>query len=170
MERELLLLGLLRRHDMHGYELHEFINNNMTSCVDLKKATAYHLLDKMEKQGWLNSRKEDQDNRPSRTIYEITGVGEEAFQRLLRENLASYSETVFTGNIGLAFLDTLSHDEAIALLQQRRESLSTQLLFYKEVPTHVGSMGLVIEHQVHHLSSELAWLDTLLERLTQETN
>lgn len=29
MERELVLLGLLRRTDMHGYQLHEFINQNI---------------------------------------------------------------------------------------------------------------------------------------------
>lgn len=168
MERELLLLGLLRQQDMHGYELHEFINGNMTSLIDLKRPTAYHLLDKMEQRGWLHSREEEDSNRPTRTVYEITEEGEATFQRLLRENLASYIQTVFTGNIGLAFLDMLAKDEALSLLQQRQKSLNEQLALYENAPTHKGSMSFVIEHQQHHLRSEAKWLASLIERFQQE--
>ena len=31
MDRELLLLGLLRRSDMHGYQLHEFIERDLAT-------------------------------------------------------------------------------------------------------------------------------------------
>ena len=165
MERELLLLGLLRQQDMHGYELHEFINGNMTSLIDLKKPTAYHLLDKMEQRGWLQSHEDEDSSRPTRKVYEITSAGEATFQRLLRENLASYAQTVFSGNIGLAFLDVLSRNEALDLLQQRRTALHSQLTLYENVPSHSGSMGFVIEHQLHHLRSEADWLDSLIDRL-----
>ena len=47
MERQLLLLGLLRREDMHGYRLNEFIERDMAFCTDVKKPTAYYLLDKL---------------------------------------------------------------------------------------------------------------------------
>jgi DNA-binding PadR family transcriptional regulator len=47
MDRQLLLLGLLRRQEMHGYQLNEFIEEKMHSCIDLKKPTAYYLLDKL---------------------------------------------------------------------------------------------------------------------------
>lgn len=170
MERELLLLGLLRQQDMHGYELHEFINGNMTSLIDLKKPTAYHLLDKMEQHGWLQSREEDDSNRPVRKVYEITEEGETVFQRLLRENLATYTQTIFTGNIGLAFLDDLPHDEALTLLRQRQSSLREQLVLYEDVPPHGGSMGLVIDHQLHHLRSEEAWLASLIKRTEEQTD
>ena len=30
MEKKLLLLGLLRRQEMHGYQLNEFIDNNVS--------------------------------------------------------------------------------------------------------------------------------------------
>ena len=35
MERELLLLGFLRRENMHGYKLNEFIERDMAACTDL---------------------------------------------------------------------------------------------------------------------------------------
>jgi len=56
MDRQLLLLGLLRRQEMHGYQLNEFIEEKMHFCIDLKKPTAYYLLDKLAQEGLLISR------------------------------------------------------------------------------------------------------------------
>ncbi len=167
MERELLLLGLLRREDMHGYQLHEFINGNLASCTDMKKPTAYYLLDKMAERGWIVVTKEEQveTNRPPRRVYQITPQGEAAFQKLLRENLAAYHPATFAGNIGLAFMESLPDSEAQTLLNQRREILAAELALMQSAPHHGGTMQLVIDHQVHHLSAELSWLDSVLARL-----
>lgn len=164
MERELLLLGLLRRVDMHGYQLHEFINRYMASCADLKKPTAYYLLDKLQERGWIAVTREEtgENNRPPRRVYQVTDEGEIAFQRLLRENLAAYHSTTFPGNIGLAFLDNLSQDEALLLLKERHATLSAELSAVRSIPVHEGSMQFVIDHQIHHLESELAWLDKVM--------
>jgi DNA-binding PadR family transcriptional regulator len=164
MERELLLLGLLRQHDMHGYQLADFINNYLYSCTDLKKSTAYHLLEKMEERGWLTSTESTETKRPTKTIYQISSAGEKAFQDLLRENLASYIGTTFEGNIGLAFMDALPKEETLSLLSTRLEKLRAELEIMQAIPQHPGSMALVIEHQVHHLRSEAEWLETLIQR------
>ena len=60
MEKKLLLLGLLRRQEMHGYQLNEFIDNNLALCTDLKKPTAYYLLDQMSKDGWISAEAEQE--------------------------------------------------------------------------------------------------------------
>jgi DNA-binding PadR family transcriptional regulator len=166
MDRELLLLGLLRRTDMHGYQLHEFINQNMASCVDLKKPTAYYLLDKMAEAGWMTIAEEQEGNRPPRRVYRLTPAGEAAFQRLLRANLTEYQPSRFPGDIGLAFLDALPPDEARELLAERRANLAEALAQAEATPWHTGSIQLVIEHQVRHLKTELAWLDEVIERLS----
>jgi DNA-binding PadR family transcriptional regulator len=167
MDRELLLLGLLRLHDMHGYQLHEFINRNLAACTDLKKPTAYHLLDRMAAQGWLSvsDAESTEGNRPNRRVYHLTADGEAAYQRLLRENLAVYQPATFTGSIGLAFLDSLPRAEALTLLTQRRDGIAEALAVMQAAPEHGGSMNLVIEHQIHHLQSELDWLESVLYRL-----
>ncbi len=165
MDRELLLLGLLRQEDMHGYQLHEFINRNMSSCVDLKKPTAYYLLEKMVESGWINEIQEQEGNRPPRTVFQLTNEGETTFHRLLRENIATYHSTKFADDIGLAFLDTLEPEEAKALLNTRRESLVRELTQAQLIPQHSGSSQLVIEHLVHHLQSELEWLDKVISKI-----
>lgn len=168
MERELLLLGLLRQQDRHGYELHDFIERNMQTCVDLKKSTAYYLLDKLAKSGFITEMVEtapQSGNRPPRRVYQITAAGETHFQTLLRQNLANYSPATDSGVVGLFFLDQIEAAEARPLLEQRRLILQEQLEMVTAVPQHPGSLQLVIDHQRIHLAAELNWLDNIIDHL-----
>ncbi len=165
MERELLLLGLLRQSDMHGYQLNEFIQHNMTSCVDLKKATAYYLLDKMTDSGWLVPTEEQEGGRPPRRVYQLTDSGEAAFQAMLRENLSTHYEARFTGDVGLTFVDSLPPDEARVLLVRRRAAMQAELDSAQSAPPHNGTSQLVVEHLIHHLQAELRWLDEVMSRI-----
>ena len=168
MDRKLLLLGLLRRQEMHGYQLHEFIDRNLALCTDLKKPTAYYLLDKMAADGWLITETEQEGNRPPRRIYRLTPDGEVAFQRLLRENLAQYSPVNFPGDVGLAFLEWLDTAEALELLTQQLHELEARMLEIQNVPVHQGSLQLVFSHQTRHLQAELDWLAEVIAGLEQK--
>lgn len=168
MDNRLLLLGLLRGQQMHGYQLYEFIGGGLAVCTDLKKPTAYYLLNKMAQDGWVEEHTEQDGNRPLRRVYRLTAQGEAAFQQLLRENLADYSRPSFPSDMGLAFLDDLRPDEALALLHQRRAALAKSLAAARQAPLHQGAYQWLVEHQQHFLASELAWLDKLLHHLNSQ--
>jgi DNA-binding PadR family transcriptional regulator len=167
MERELLLLGLLRSHEMHGYQLNELIDSHLGTSVQLKKPTAYRLLNQMAEEGWITHREEREGNRPPRRVYTITSEGETAFQQILRESLADYKPAEFRSDIGLAFLDALPTEEALPLLHKRRAIIEDQLQTMSTDDKHHGAFQLVIEHQVRHLSTELEWLDEIIDRMEQ---
>jgi DNA-binding PadR family transcriptional regulator len=134
--------------------------------VDLKKPTAYYLLNKMHDEGWISVEENQEGNRPTRRIYSITPAGENAFQELLRDNLSSYIPAQFRSDIGLAFMDAVSEDELFTLLSQRRMDLDQQLSILSEIPEHPGNFQLMIDHQIRHLQSELIWLDELISNLS----
>ena len=76
MERELLLLGFLRREQAHGYRLNEFIEREMTACTDIKKPTAYFLLDKMAHEG-RGDRHGDVHRDGTRHVHEAGHAGDQ---------------------------------------------------------------------------------------------
>lgn len=166
MERELLLLGILRRQDMHGYQIHEFIERYLSTCTDMKKSTAYFLLDKMKAAGWVVDETVQEGHRPPRKVYRLTALGEQTYAQLLRANLAAYAPALFPGDTGLAFMDDLPRAEAVALLEQRRAALHSALAHWQHLPPHQGSLNLIFDHQRHHLQAELAWLEQALNQLT----
>ncbi|KHF35170.1 Transcriptional regulator PadR-like family protein [Paenibacillus sp. P1XP2] len=53
-ERELLVLGLLMTQSQHGYQINDFIERNLGQVSDMKKATAYAILKRLDKQGCVN--------------------------------------------------------------------------------------------------------------------
>lgn len=144
---------------MHGYQLVEFIDRYLASCTDLRKSTAYYLLNKLAAEGLIDEEENQEGNRPPRRVYSLTPTGEAEFQRLLRLNLAAYQPVSFTSDIGLAFLEDIEPGEALKLLDQRREALQASLEDVRRVPPHRGSLQFVVEHQAHHLQAEIDWLD-----------
>lgn len=168
MHRELLLLGVLRQGNMHGYGINEFIQRDMAYCTDLKKPTAYHLLKKMADAGWIQERMDQEGKRPPRRTYTVTAEGEAAFQRLLRENLRAYASPRFEGDIGIAFVDQLPIAEALTLLRERQTILQAELETLEQMAGHgEGGMQLILLHQKRYLGFELEWLAEVMTHLSE---
>ena len=160
-ERELLLLGLLRRREMHGYQLSEFLETHLGMFFDLKKGTAYNLLGKMEEVGWVRSREEKEGRRPVRRVFALTPKGESIFQRLLRKFLPEYRYPAFPSNVPVLFLDALPPEETSDLLEERRSGVRDRLTALELHMDHVNHP--LLDHQRRILRAELDWLDVLIE-------
>ena len=165
MERKLLLLGMLRMQEMHGYQINELIDAHLGTSVQIKKPTVYKLLAVMMDDGWIISREEQAGNYPARRVYAITPQGETAFQQLLRENLSGYTPVSYLSNIGVVYLDALPAGEAAALLNERRQQVETLLEKIQRDEHHHGGFQLMLSHHGRHLQAETAWLDEVIEQL-----
>ena len=169
-ERKLLILGLLRMTDMHGYVLNAHIGS--VSPVSLKKPAAYNLLDSMERDGWIEHREESTGGR-QRKVYSVTAAGEGAFLTLLREQLGTYTPNESPSMVGLSFLDVLPPDEALDLLGQRRASIVDHRSTFEsdnEAITddpHAGSMQLPIEYARRLADLDLTFIDEVVEYISK---
>jgi DNA-binding PadR family transcriptional regulator len=169
MERKLLLLGLLRKQEMHGYQINELIDAHLGTSIQLKKPTVYKLLGIMVDDGWIKYREEQEGNYPTRRVYTITPEGEEAFQLMLRQNLADYRPVSFLGSIGIVYLDTLPAEEAAALLHQRRVEVESFRQKIAADEQHQGGFQLMLSYHLSHLKAELEWLDEVISHLQPAT-
>jgi DNA-binding PadR family transcriptional regulator len=170
-ERKLLLLGLLRGADMHGYLLNAHLGS--TTPISLKKPTAYNLLESMEKDGWVAHRDEPVGDRPRR-VYTVTGEGELAFQELLRQQLGTFVPAEFPGVVSLNFLDCVPAAEAIDLLKQRLTAIEEYAAVFTQGEGengtdndahHSGSMFLTIEYTRRFLDLEIRFLSEVIGEL-----
>lgn len=168
MEKKLLLLGMLRHQDMHGYQLSEHLEENVALGFALKKSNAYKLLGKMEADGWITYRIEQVGNRPRRRVYTLTPSGEEAFLRLLREHLAAYVAPDFPSLVAMNFLQALPPEEAGMLLRQRRQQIAARFAEIEAFPEEVRSQHLPVDYLCHFFAQELQWLDGVIDRLDSD--
>ena len=165
MERKLLLLGLLRAHDMHGYQINELIDAHLGTSVQITKPTVYKLLGDMVDDGWVKFHEEQEGNYPTRRVYKITPEGRRAFQQLLRQSLAEYRPASHLGNIGIMYLDALPGEEATALIHKRREQIESLAQGIQADEEHQGGFQLMISYHLHLLTAELEWLDEVIGQL-----
>ncbi|HEX6799578.1 MAG TPA: helix-turn-helix transcriptional regulator [Ktedonobacterales bacterium] len=168
-ERALLLLGILRAQSQHAYQINEFIERTLGRVADMKKPTAYALLDRLAQAGHVAVRTEQEGNRPPRKVYTISASGERLFFELLRANLETLDRLGGAGDIGMMFLDSLPPAEALALLEHRRAQLDEQIAAYERAPKHEHGVGvdLALDRQLTLLRADLAWLDGVIARLRQ---
>ena len=169
MIRQLLLLGILTDGRMHGYRLNEYIKHAMGFYTDLKKSTAYYILDRMEKEGYVNCETEREGKRPERRVYEITEPGKAYFHELLRNCLAGYTPTSYGDDICVAFIDKVPLDEIHTLLGGKRQKIVARLETFKEHKEHGGGWKHVISHNIAHLEADLSWVDSILKEVRKES-
>jgi len=115
-QRKLLILGLLYKNDMHGYMLNAHLGMNIP--ITLKKPTAYNILNNLEKEKFVKSIEESTGERKRKVFY-LTPRGEEEYKRLLKLQLATFVPGEFPNMVSLGFLDDISNNEAIHLLNER---------------------------------------------------
>lgn len=171
----LVLLGLLRRQPLHGYELKHIIEEHMGDWTSIAFGSIYFALGKLEEEGMiLKVATEQQGNRPSRSVYQINDAGQDEFLRLLRETWTTSERQFFSLDVCIAFMDALPIEEIKGFLKGRITGLENVLAYMgiheeeqmsrDEVPT---SAMMIFRHSRVHMDAELNWLRDLLERVEQ---
>lgn len=167
-ERTLLILGLLKSQSQHGYQINDFIERNLGRVSDMKKATAYSLLKKLNESGLIEATTEQEGNRPAKQVYSITPAGEEKFFKLLRMSLVQVNDYLPHGDIGICFMDQLPANEVIGYLQERLSKTEELLTTYEQVPSHVNHLygvNLTIKHRIALFRCDIEWMKQTIEEL-----
>lgn len=160
--KALLLLGLLRRGAMSGYDLNRIVRSHGPLYADLKKGNIYHLLERLAGQGHLRDTVESGARGPrgERLLYELTPGGREALLGLVRRAITAF-EPADTGLAGaVVFLSELDRDEAAVLLRRRQDVIRERragtaaelAVLSRPLPRLAG------DHQLALIDAELAWV------------
>lgn len=164
--KRLLVLGLLQKQPLTGYDLYQVVTAHGELYSDLKKPNLYHLLGRMEADGLVRSRTEGGARGPrrERLRYSLTRAGRSEMDRLLRTLIVSF-EPVHTGlDVAIVLLEGIPPDEArqllhtrLELVRERRETLAGQL------DEHAGS-GSAGDHLLCLVDAEIAWVERAIRR------
>ncbi len=76
---ELLILRLLTRRPMHGYDLVQSIVSSSGGKLEFGEGCIYPLLHRLEMEGALTSRRDNVGGR-SRVVYRVSAAGKERLQ------------------------------------------------------------------------------------------
>ena len=81
-----LILSLLHKKDMYGYEIAKLVRRKSEEQFDLKEGTLYLSLKRLEKNEWISSYWGDEQGPGGRRkYYKLTPLGEEGFIEKCKE-------------------------------------------------------------------------------------
>jgi len=165
MIKKILLLGLLRGQELHGYGLVDYLNSHSTGGAAIGKSNAYRLLRAMEDEGLISSHTERDGKRPERHVYEITPKGEVFFQAQLLAELAKDATADQPGIAVLNYLDVAAPAVAARQLQLRRDQVALRHTELANVPDDVRHLHPALDLGLRQVEVELGWLDAKLDEL-----
>lgn len=90
----LLVLYVISKKDMYGYEIIQEIKTISKNAFDLKEGSLYPILHRYEEDGIITSFWENTDSLRKRKYYHITEAGLEELRKKLKE-WRYYTEAVF---------------------------------------------------------------------------
>ncbi len=81
-----LILSLLHRREMYGYELAKLVRERSGNQFELKEATLYLSLKRLEKNKWIESYWGDEQGQGGRRkYYRLTTIGKEGYEKKRKE-------------------------------------------------------------------------------------
>lgn len=188
---DLAILGLLEERELHGYEIRRRLREQLGLLANVSFGSLYPALARLEKAGAVEAvdagpapgrptapptgslsgelavlrarRVSGGRGRRSRKVYRITETGRRTFAELLG---GAGPDDARTFSLRLAFARHLAPASRLALLERRRAVLVERLDRSRpasgspELDVYARS---VLEHTAETLTSDISWLDRLIE-------
>lgn len=161
---EAILLRLLARKDMHGYELDHIIEENrMRQWADIAFSSIYNILNKLERKGFVESYRVSESGGPTRKVYRISEEGNVALREAVLTMLKEPRQIHDDFGVALVTSDLLSEEEFRDCLQSYRDRLvANRTMYEREIPQtsrQKDRVARAIDRAEHLLDAEIRWLD-----------
>ncbi|WP_445491305.1 PadR family transcriptional regulator [Niallia sp. 03133] len=102
---DILLLSLLSKKDMYGYEMVKTLKENSNDIYTMSEGTLYPALKRLEKHEWIQSYWENSELGGRRKYYRIADSGKKELSRKLGE-WRKVNDLIKVTSEGLAWIKT----------------------------------------------------------------
>jgi DNA-binding PadR family transcriptional regulator len=172
----LAVLVLLYERPMHPYEMAATLRERRKEdSIKLRYGSLYTVIELLVKAGFIAQKKTTREgNRPERTVYEISKVGEAEMRSWMREILSTPGKEYPRFEAGLSLLPALPPEEVIDVLETRVEFLKKDIEQIKAGFQQVKAMGLPplfsieSEYRLAGLETELGFVTNLIGRIRKD--
>jgi DNA-binding PadR family transcriptional regulator len=167
--RDIVVMGLLRETPRYGYEIKMIIDGVMSHIIDISSGSLYYGMKKLQQAGYLEEAGTQRvGQRPERSIYRLTPLGEETLARELPRVIFPQARPVFPLNLALYFFDQIPKKEQTRRLKMRYEYLALVDKFLDELQQEFGKIApagqlAIMRHHKHYVVMERDFITELLK-------
>lgn len=169
-DAELAILSIVAEGPVHGYDIQTIIvQRGLRAWTNIGVSSMYYVLEKLERQGLIESQGGHETRGPSHRQYRITPAGFGVLQTAVADLVGTPREYASSFELGLANLHVLRPSQIRTAFISYRQELVTRLQQARErwrqlkessTPFNVDAM---FGHQVAMLEAELDWIKRFIE-------
>ena len=169
-----ILLGLLSRQRMHGYDLYKELARleGVGMVWRIKQSMVYAILDKLEREGLLEGQRVQAETRPDRKEYQLTPAGIAVFLQWVSHPVQHGREMRQDFLARLYFARFISQKAVMDLLGEQHSACKEWLedfdAAYSKLNDEQTFEKLVLQFRIQQTDAMLKWLDTCENQLMQE--
>ncbi|MDQ0196582.1 PadR family transcriptional regulator [Paenibacillus wynnii] len=127
MNSQDVILGMLMKEALTGYEIKQLLENVFSNFYSSSYGTIYPTLARMEKAGLITKEIVLQDGKPNKNLLNITPKGRDSFNAYLLAPLEGDSIKKSDFMMRLYFGEFVGYDKVIIWLKQAQEESHTKL-------------------------------------------
>jgi DNA-binding PadR family transcriptional regulator len=167
-----LILGLLTQQSMSGYDIKHSLKSLSWLIDSPSFGSIYPTLRALREDGLVTVEVAPRQGKPPRKIYTITEAGRLALREWMDQPVAP-GASLKTFVMRLILANNFSHTGLISHLQQRRSHVAVYHVTLKQIGealdgTIDSGQRLAFSYGLALATTELAWLDSTLEQLSQQ--
>lgn len=162
---KLVILGLLNKKDMHGYEIIKKVNEEMTNFCDIKIGSIYFAINNLLKNQHIAFKEKIKGkNEPDKIIYQITTEGREEYLKLLKKGLLKPYAGKYPIDIALYFKEDMEETQFRRTIADKAYIAEKVIDALKDMKDETENkiQKLIYTHQIMHQEAELNWLKEIL--------
>ncbi len=170
-ERYTVILGLLNRQDLYGYQIKRRIEREgLSQWLGAPTTDLYASLENLREDGLIVTLEAtDVVERPARQTYRITESGRQALRDALQEAWRDSFEHGASQGLALHFIDALPREDAIGLLRRKIDELGAEEERLKAVARERATEGRpgaalssVYAHLLTRVREEIRWTHDII--------
>lgn len=163
---ELGLLGYLHDGPLHGYQIYQSLRevDGLGQVWRIKQAQLYALLSKLEGAGYLQSRLQAQEVRPTRRIYQLTARGEATYESWLLSPVNTPRQMRQEFMVKLFFAKREGQQKASALIDNQLAVCRHWLEKHQEQGASSPAESFnqaVQQYRLGQIQAHLTWLEQI---------
>jgi DNA-binding PadR family transcriptional regulator len=168
-----LILYYLSVKPTHGYDIQRFVEiNGMDQWARIQSGSIYYALNKLEKQGFIYTLREERNGARIRKIYAISDSGKEELKRTLKEELLKPIGSIESDKFMIYIMfNKLTKDEITSGVKEHIKMLEEKKDWWqkgkelKVLDTTLKSEILHFDVVINTLEYQIKWHEMLIEEV-----
>jgi DNA-binding PadR family transcriptional regulator len=171
MEKELILLGLLKEGPKHGYELKRIVDEKISTFAPISAGSIYYTLKGLAKNGLVSMTRKRKGKYPEKEVYRLTRKGEGKFKELLKGTCFNIKRLYRSMDIVLYFMSYLKPEEVIRGLKNRIGQIKGIREETKGIYTKIRKekypyyIQAIAQRNIRFMDEEIEWMEEFIRKI-----